>query len=415
VPSKKNAGVVLLADADGCLLVGTSDVPVMANKNGTLASINKDGPRGPRSGARRAFAFSERFRIDGILGEGGMATVFAAHDVQLDRPVAIKRLREPLESEEAALRFLREAKVMARLSSEHTVRVYELGQDAHGAPYIVMERIRGRGLDELVAERGPLPPDEAIEYVRQACLALEEAHACGIVHRDVKPSNILIEEGRTSRVRVVDFGVAKARPHSEDRSGLTSISALLGTPEYMAPEQLYSAREVDHRADIWGLGATLYFMLAGEPPFAAPDLWQLLHKIQHVPTPSVRTRRPDVAPHLEAVIARCMHRDPFGRYRSVAELARSLAPLDAIAIPSFAEESGPLGEMTVVTVTDRELEPEVTERMPAASLLGAPPPTHDDLEPAKPSSHWTLPTAVAVGAIAGAALSQLLGQLLARL
>src|SRR5690606_18285274 len=129
-------------------------------------------------------------------------------------------------------RFMREARVMARLSSEHTVRVFELGLHSDGVPYIVMERVWGRALHEIVTARGPLPLDEAIEYVRQACLALAEAHACGIVHRDVKPSNILVEDdtGLGPRVKVADFGVAKARPHSEDRSGLTSMGALLGTP-----------------------------------------------------------------------------------------------------------------------------------------------------------------------------------------
>jgi eukaryotic-like serine/threonine-protein kinase len=367
-----------------------------------LEPVN-DGPRSARS------VVSERFRWDGLLGEGGMATVFAAHDLNLDRPVAIKRLHAHFDSEEAVARFLREARVMARLSSEHTVRVFELGQHPDGAPYIVMERIWGRGLHELVGARGPMPVDEALEYVRQVCLALEEAHACGIVHRDVKPSNILVEEeaGRAPRVKVVDFGVAKARPHSEDRSGLTSISALLGTPEYMPPEQLYSAREVDARADIWGLGATLYFMLVGEPPFAANDLPQLLDKIQHTPAPLLRARRPDAPAYVEAVIQRCLHRDPAGRYRSVAEVARALSPIHA-ALPSFADESGPLFEATVITEGARA-EPEVTQRMPAMPHVLSTPSEARETRPVL--SRWKLPAVLAFGMALGALATHLLTRL----
>jgi eukaryotic-like serine/threonine-protein kinase len=351
---------------------------------------------------------ADRFRVDAVLGEGGMGSVFAAHDLNLDRPVAIKRLHGHLLRDEAIARFFREARVMARLSSEHTVRVYELGEDAEGAPYIVMERVWGRGLSELVAARGPLPLDEAIDYLRQACLALEEAHAYGIVHRDVKPSNILVQEDaeRGPRVKVVDFGVAKACPRSdEDRSGLTSITALLGTPEYMAPEQLYAARDVDARADIWGLGATLYFMLVGEPPFTAPDLAQLLHRIQYAPAPLLRARRPEVPAYVEAVIQRCLHRDPAGRYRSASDVARALTPLHAGGLPSLvAEESGPLYEPTLITDGSAVSSPEVTQRMPSANV---PPET----KPTAAPRGWKLPAALAVGAVFGAVASQLLARL----
>jgi serine/threonine protein kinase len=293
--------------------------------NGGRVSLRVRGTS-EHDGSSRFFVgeiFQGRFRIEALLGEGGMGRVFAAHDLNLDRPVAIKMLHAGFDDEESIARFLREGKVLARLSSEHTVRAYELAHDPNGAPYIVMERVSGRAIDALIAERGPPPCEEAIEYVRQVCLALAEAHAFGIVHRDIKPGNILVDEGAIGgpRVMVVDFGVAKARPHRDDRSGLTSISALLGTPEYMAPEQLYAAREVDHRADIWALGATLYFMLVGKPPVEAPNLGELVDRIQHGPTPSARAHRPDVPAHVEQVIARCLHRDPVGRFRSVQEMA----------------------------------------------------------------------------------------------
>jgi len=318
--------------------------------------------------------FQETFRIESVLGEGGMGKVFAAHDLNLDRPVAIKLLHGTFDNDEAFARFLREAKVTARLASEHTVRIYALGYDAKGSPYIVMERVSGRTLDAVVAERGPLPWEEAIAVMRQVGTALAEAHGYGIVHRDVKPGNILLEERgpRGPRVKVVDFGVAKARPHGEDRSGLTSISALLGTPEYMAPEQLHSAREVDPRADLWGLGATLYFMLVGRPPFDGASLHELLENIQHATPTPVRAHRPDVPFHVDEAIVRCLHRDPEGRFRSVDELVRALDD----RLPSLVDDSDrALDEATAVTALPSEPEDEptaieeVTERLPSASRV----------------------------------------------
>jgi serine/threonine-protein kinase len=296
--------------------------------------------------------FRRSFRIEAILGEGGMGRVFAAHDINLDRPVAIKLLLPQPDREEAAARFLREAQVLARLSSENTVRIYEVGRDDRGAPYIVMERARGCDLDALVGTRGPLPVDEAIEYIRQVCAVLAEAHAYGIVHRDVKPGNILVDQEavRGPLVKIVDFGVAKARPAGQDASGLTAVSTLLGTPQYMAPEQLYSAREVDPRADVWGIGATLYFILAGEPPFDGEDLSELMDRIQHGPTPALRRLRPEVPAYVEEAVQRCLHRDPHGRFASVRDVARALRVATGWSdrLPTLGDDSGSLYDATTV-------------------------------------------------------------------
>jgi eukaryotic-like serine/threonine-protein kinase len=370
--------------------------------------------------------FQGRFRIEAVLGEGGMGRVFAAHDLNLDRPVAIKMLHAGFDDEESIARFLREGKVLARLTSEHTVRAYELGHDPNGAPYIVMERVSGRAIDALIAERGPPPCEEALEYARQVCLALAEAHAFGIVHRDIKPGNILVDEGAIGgpRVMVVDFGVAKARPHREDRSGLTSISALLGTPEYMAPEQLYAAREVDHRADIWALGATLYFMLVGKPPFAAPNLGELVERVQHGPTPSVRAHRPEVPAHVEQVIARCLHRDPVGRFRTVQDLASALGVGYSEKLPKLPKLHDDTGyEATAITdlspsepSIDDEPTREVTQRFPSASNvpvappLPSPPPLPSTVPPRRRRTWAWIPVAVAFGMAAGALLEHVLGR-----
>jgi serine/threonine-protein kinase len=216
-----------------------------------------------------------------------------------------------------------------------------------------MERASGRDLDALVEERGPLPVDEALEYVRQLCVVIAEAHAHGIVHRDIKPGNVLVGSGPTGEptVKLVDFGIAKEDRPPGDHSGLTAVSALLGTPEYMSPEQLRSSRDVDCRSDIWSLGATLFFMLTGTAPFEAEHLSDLVERIQHGATPSIRSARPDVPQHLETVLARCLHRDPYGRFKSVGDLAAALSTFRSSGrLPSVATPNEPFEPTQIMPV-----------------------------------------------------------------
>jgi serine/threonine protein kinase len=278
--------------------------------------------------------FASMFRIESLLGQGGMGCVYAAHDLHLDRPVAIKVLHARYARDgQMAARFLREGRVMATLSSVHTTRVHMVGRDENGSPYIVMERAEGSDLGAIVEERSQLPWTEAVEYLRQMCIAIGEAHALGIIHRDIKPANVIVGESSVDGsplVKVLDFGVAKeersssASAASSEGSGLTSVRSVLGTPEYMSPEQFRATRDVDHRADIWSLGATLYFMIAGRPPFEAETLSALMAVIQHGDTPSVLDAADLVPPQLDAVIRRCLHRDPEGRFATVADLSAAL-------------------------------------------------------------------------------------------
>src|SRR5262245_32169494 len=198
-----------------------------------------------------------------MLGHGGMGAVYRARDPELDRAVAIKVMLEA--SEDFIARFRREAQSIARLAHPNIVQIYDFGVDDENNPYFVMELIDGTPLDKVVRERGRLAPLEVIRLARQAAEGLDAAHRAGIVHRDVKPSNLIVD--RRGTVKLVDFGIARV---TDAAAQLTGAMALMGTPSYMAPEQA-KGLPVDHRADVYALGLTIYELLAGKPPFSAAD------------------------------------------------------------------------------------------------------------------------------------------------
>lgn len=268
----------------------------------------------------------DKYRVERVLGAGGMGVVVAATHLQLEEPVAIKlMLPEAARSSEAGQRFLREARAAVKIKSEHVARVTDVGTLPSGAPYMVMEHLTGRDLADALAADGPLPPAVAAEYVLQACEALAEAHAAGIVHRDLKPPNLFLTHRADGSpcIKVLDFGISKFTT-SKASELKTKTSAVMGSPLYMSPEQLRSARDVDARSDIWALGAVLYELLTGVPPFDAETIPQLLMMIIEAPTPPLG--RPDVPPALEAVVRRCLEKDRDRRYQHVGELAEALAP-----------------------------------------------------------------------------------------
>ncbi len=266
-----------------------------------------------------------KYRIDRMLGKGGMGVVFAARQVELDREVAIKfALRGLLQSPEAVERFVREARAAVKLRSEHVARVLDVGRLPSGEPYMVMEYLEGTTVGALL-EAGPLPVDVACNYVVQACEAIAEAHSLGIVHRDIKPDNLFVTRsvGGEPLVKVLDFGISKV---TEIDGVLTTTSAMLGTPLYMAPEQMRSARNADARSDIWALGVILYLMLGGKPPFRADTLPELcLRVVQEPHTPLTRLRE-SVPPGLAAAVDRCLEKEASKRFASVGELASALEP-----------------------------------------------------------------------------------------
>jgi serine/threonine protein kinase len=269
---------------------------------------------------------ARKYRIDRVLGEGGMGVVVAATDMQLDRRVAIKfLLPEALVSPDVVTRFSREARAAAKIQSEHVARVIDVGQLETGAPYMVMEYLEGSDLAERLRSPPGVSPSDAARYVLQACEALAEAHAAGIVHRDLKPANLFLAQqpDRSVSVKVLDFGISKAPVGT---GGITSTQAVMGSPHYMSPEQLVSAKYVDHRSDVWSLGIVLYEALAGSPPFTGDTMPEIVAKILQSPLPSLRALRPDVPAELEHVIARCAAKDPSARFADVAELARALVP-----------------------------------------------------------------------------------------
>jgi serine/threonine-protein kinase len=262
-----------------------------------------------------------RFRIDSILGTGGMGIVVAATHLELGHRVAIKFLRDEMVGNPTVVdRFLREARAVVHLRTEHVCRVIDVGRTTDGAPYIVMELLEGVDLQRVVA-RQPLPPSLAAAYVVQACVALAEAHAAGIIHRDLKPANLFVTRSAdgTPLLKVLDFGIAKAL--AETGAQLTHTQGALGSPGYMSPEQLQSARDVDVRTDIWALGVTLYQLLSARLPFSGPTLPEIAIKVANDPPAPL-----DTDPRLGAIVMRCLEKSPARRYPDVAALATDLAP-----------------------------------------------------------------------------------------
>jgi eukaryotic-like serine/threonine-protein kinase len=283
------------------------------------------------AGVREGDVLAGKYRVERVLGAGGMGVVVAAHHIQLDERVALKfLLPEALGDAEAVARFAREARNAVKIKSEHVARVIDVGALPNGAPYMVMEYLEGGDLAAWIKQRGALPIEQAIEFVLQACVAVADAHALGIVHRDLKPANLSCvrrTDGQLS-IKVLDFGISKLADGAGTGSGMamTRTAALMGSPLYMSPEQMRSAKDVDALTDIWALGIILVELMTGRPPFQAGSVTELAIKVNNEPTPAVRTLRPDVPADLEAVIFKCLEKDRNRRYRNVAELALALLP-----------------------------------------------------------------------------------------
>ncbi len=280
--------------------------------------------------ARAGEVLAGKFRIERVLGQGGMGVVVAARHLQLDETVALKFLRAHATADpEALARFTREARAAAKLKSEHVARVLDAGVTDEGTPYIVMEYLEGRTLGQLLQNEGRLDVSTTAEFAIQACEGLAEAHARGIVHRDIKPENLfLVERSQGWRVvKILDFGISKfdvARGASESN---ISTQSMMGSPCYMSPEQLRSTASVDHRTDIWSLGATMFELLSGGTPYpSGQSLPQLIANILEQPAPRLADFWRDIPADLSAIVARCMAKDREQRFASAAELALALLP-----------------------------------------------------------------------------------------
>ena len=282
-----------------------------------------------------------KYRVDKVLGIGGMGMVVAATHIELDQKVALKfMLPDAIASDQAMDRFLREAKAAVKLRSEHICRVLDVGKLDNGAPYIVMEFMEGHDFAQLIKRTGPLSLVDAVDHVMQAIEGLAEAHANGIVHRNLKPGNLFVcnDNDGSALVKVLDFGISKS---SLGAGGMaTKTGDVMGSPAYMAPEQMLSAKNVDGRADVWALGVILYQAVTGVLPFEAETLPALCMAVMNTEPPSPERVRADLPPPFAAVVMRCSSEKPEARWSNVAELATALAPFGGEDAAASARRSG---------------------------------------------------------------------------
>ncbi|HKO94577.1 MAG TPA: protein kinase [Polyangiaceae bacterium] len=269
-----------------------------------------------------------KYRIEQQIGRGGMGIVLSATHLQLEHRVAIKVMRRDLLEDDKALhRLLAEARASAKIRSEHVARVLDVGTLENGFPFIVMEYLEGEDLADLLDRQGALEVEQAVQFLMQSCEALAEVHAAEMIHRDLKPGNLFITklpDGSPS-LKIVDFGISKNIGGSARGRAATTSTQVLGSPYYMPPEQM-RAEPVDERSDIWSLGAILFEMLTGRPPFLGETLPEVYAAVLGKPAPSIETLRPSVPAGLDDVVQRCLDKDPAQRFCDVADLAEALAP-----------------------------------------------------------------------------------------
>jgi serine/threonine-protein kinase len=340
-----------------------------------------------------------RYRVGQRLGAGGMGIVCRATDLKDGRSVALKFLR-PDGDEAATERLLREASAAASLRNEHVARWIDVGRLDSGLPFLVMELLEGKTVDERAKEAGSLPVDDVVRWVLEACEGIAEAHARGIVHRDLKPANLFLAEGPHGRrtVKVLDFGVSKFVDATD--SSLTTTGNVVGSPSFAAPEQLMTPRAVGSAADVWALGVTLYALLGNQLPFVGETRVQVcMLVLSSTPVP-LEELRPEVPTELARVVTRCLEKEAAQRYASVGALAAALAPFTS-------------GGAELAARVDRMLED------PTQTVANRPPPAAEPvLAPIHAPTHGTesgrrenrrlvaiaLTAALAVGAVVTAAI-----------
>ncbi len=276
-------------------------------------------PPGPAVGALGpGVILANRYKIERLLGRGGMGAVYLAHDEVLGDPVAVKVIASAFAADEPALleRFRREAAAARKVTSPNVIRIHDLGEARPGLLYLSMEYFPGRTLAEIITARGVVPLADCLDYLRQICAGLAAAHDAGVIHRDLKPHNVLV--GERNVVKLIDFGLAKATT-----STLTATGLLLGTPHYMAPEQV-RGQAVDAQSDLYALGALAYHLFAGRPPFTGDNPIAIGFAHCSDPVPAVTALRPEVPPAVAAMVTAALAKAPIDRPRSVAEFRAAL-------------------------------------------------------------------------------------------
>lgn len=284
-----------------------------------------------------------KYRIDRLIGQGGMGMVLEAWHLWFDERVAIKVLLPALAANpEAVARFEREARMLFKIKSENVCRVLDVAKTEDGLPFMVMEYLAGADLADLMRRDRTFDVDMAIDIALQACSALAEAHVRGIVHRDLKPENLFIETASDGglRLKLLDFGLSKHRDEEAPRERkLTADQQVMGTPQYMAPEQWLSSKDVGPAADQWSLATILFEMLTGRAPFDAPSVPQICTKVLNEPTPLASDRRPDLPRAIDAILAKALEKSPLERYENVGALAVALSAHASPAAAMRAERA----------------------------------------------------------------------------
>ncbi len=354
-----------------------------------------------------------KYRVERVLGEGGMGFVVLARHIDLDERVALKFLRQELaQHPEAAPRFLREARAAVKIKSAHVARVLDVGRLEGDAPFMVMEFLEGSDLSAVLAKHGKLAVEDAVDHVIQAAEALAEAHAHGIVHRDVKPSNLFLTRRPDGQplVKVLDFGISKV----QGVEVLTRSSVVMGSTPYMPPEQMESTRDVDARADVYSLGATLYELLAGRLPFQADSTPHMCAMILRGASTPLRDLRPEVPAPLAAVVHKAFALQRTDRYPSVAAFADALAPfapersLSTLAAIRGIAAAAPVSDpeavaMTALANASTMLDSGGVSASPPVTAAGVSKSSRDDAAPRESSGRRRAPMALGALLLLGGA------------
>jgi serine/threonine-protein kinase len=322
-----------------------------------------------------------KYRIEERLSEGGMGTVYRGTHVLMDKTVAIKVLRPSLAADEKIVaRFSREARAASRISHPHALSVTDFGEAENGVVFLVMEYLDGKTLKELIRDEGPLPLPRVVEILRQVGGALDAAHSEGVVHRDLKSENImLLSSSGSDYAKVLDFGIAKIKEaEGAYDPELTAPDLVIGTPQYMSPEQCSQSPDIDARSDIYSLGVILYEMLVGHVPFTGPSPTAIMLKHLQQPAPSVLDERSDVPPVVGQVVARALEKRPEDRYGKVSELVEDFtiaSGMEPAGVAAAASGSHPaVSTPTSQQNTDDEDEETLVRRRVTTPIAPVAPP-----------------------------------------